>query len=83
MCNRKRSKGHKSVESGIKTSACQLAAEFVSFKIDHPCLKTDTFSKPESKFTTMNFAGQGGQTIICNNNYLAGILKICVINDLI
>ena len=55
MCNRERSKGRKFDESGIKTNVCLLAAEFVSFKIDHPCLKTDTFSIPESKFTTMNF----------------------------
>ena len=30
--------------SGIQTNACELSAEFVSFKIDHPCLKMDTFS---------------------------------------
>ena len=57
MCNRERSKGRKSIESGIKTNASKLAAEFVSFKIDHPYLKTDTFSIPLSKFTTMNFLG--------------------------
>ena len=33
------SPGYKSVESRIKTNACKLAAELVSFKIDHPCLK--------------------------------------------
>ena len=33
-------------ECRIKTNACKLAAEFVSFKIDHPCLKTDTLSIP-------------------------------------
>ena len=31
------------LKSGIKTYACYFAAEFVSFKIEHPCLKTDTF----------------------------------------
>ena len=29
--------------SGIKTKACLLAAESVSFKIDHPCLKQILF----------------------------------------
>ena len=59
MCNRKRSKGRKSVDSGIKANACELVDEFVSFanaceledefvsfKNDHPCLKMDTFSMP-------------------------------------
>ena len=41
--NRERSPGCKSVESGIKTNAYLLIAELVSFKIEHPCLKTDTF----------------------------------------
>ena len=54
--NNEKSPVRKSVESGIKTNdAYFLAARMVSFKIDHPCLKTDTFSIPESKFTTMLF----------------------------
>ena len=44
--NDERSQGRKSVEAGIKTNVCKLAAELVSFKIDQPCLKTDTFSIP-------------------------------------
>ena len=58
----------------------------MSFKIDHPCLKTDTFSIPESKFTTMSFLGhtkKTGQTMVCNNNHLADILRFCEIKDLI
>ena len=86
MCNRQRSPGRKSVESGIKTNACLLAAELVSFKIDHPCLKTDTFSMPY--FTTMNFLGhtkrlKADQTMISSNNYFADILRVCELKDLI
>ena len=36
----------KTIESGIKPKACELAAELVSFMNDHPCLRTDTFSIP-------------------------------------
>ena len=57
MCNRERSKGRESVESGIKTNVCLLAAEFLSFKINDPCLKMDTFSIYLSKFTKVNFLG--------------------------
>ena len=53
----KEKKGRKSVEPGIKTNVWLLAAALVSFIIDHPCLKTDTFSIPWIKFKTMNFLG--------------------------
>ena len=56
----------------------------VNFKIDHHCL-TDTFSISLSTFTTMLCLRhtQAGKTIICNNNYLADILRVCEIKDLI
>ena len=75
----------KSAESGIKTNACILSAEFVSFKVDHPCLKTDTFSILLSKFTTMNFLGytSSWSNYDSYNNYLADILRVCEIKDLI
>ena len=40
-----------------KLTSVNLQLNFVSFKIDHPCLNKDTFSIPESKFKTMNFLG--------------------------
>ena len=54
-------------------------------KIDLPCLKTDPFSILLSKFTSMNSRDtlQAGQTMICNKNYLADVLRVCEINDLI
>ena len=42
------STGRKSVQSGIKTYACLLAAELVAFKIDHSGLQKDPFSIPFS-----------------------------------
>ena len=57
MYNRERSKGHKSVESGIKTKVCSLAAEFVYLKIDHPCLKIDFELKKKGSCSPLgNFA---------------------------
>ena len=53
----KKQKTQKYVESGIKTNACLLAAESVSFKIDHPILKRILFQYFQSKFTAMNFLG--------------------------
>ena len=81
MCNLQRSPVHKFVLSGIKTNACELAADLVSFKIDQLfCLKTDAVSIPSSKFTTMNFLGH---TASWSDFYLGDIFRVCEIKDLI
>ena len=57
----------------------------MSFKIDHPCLKTHTFQNLKVNLQPWIFYDtlQAGQTMTCNNNYLADILVVCEIKDLI
>ena len=43
--------------ANLLSQESKLTHANLQLKIDHAYLKTDTFSIPESKFTTMNFLG--------------------------
>ena len=65
-----------------KLTRVNLQLNLCPSKSTTPVLKRMPFSIPYSKFTTMNFLGQAGQTMACYNNYLADILRVCVISDI-
>ena len=86
MCNRERSKGRKFVESGIKTNArVKLQLNSCPSKSTTPVLKRIHFQYLNVNLQPWNFQDtlQDGQTMICNNNYFADILRVCEIKDLI
>ena len=81
----KEAKDANSLSQESKLTRVKLQLNLCPSKSTTPDLKRILFQYLKVNLKPLNFKDtlQDGQTMICNNNYLADILRVCEIKDLI